>query len=157
MQSEPYARDIATSQRIGWRETSRETSFLWLLVCFLLSFFSISSFSRSISEIFLGQSPYVFSKRSYALGNRMPRQWHAYLARSFQQTPTSHYNVGQTPRALWSRTRDRSPLCLRQVRVNRGFQSMKNLDPNFRYCGHVRFLRVFIHTAKISEEYLKNV
>jgi len=113
---------------------------------FSLFLSSISSFSRSISEIFFGRSPYVFSKHSYALGNRMLRQWHAYLARFFQQT--SHYNVEQAPRALWSRTRDPSPLYLQQMRVNRGFQSMKNLDLNFWYCGHVRFLRIFIHTAK---------
>jgi len=52
MQSEPYARDIATFQRISWRETSREIFFCNFSMVFSLPFFDLIFLSLDLGDLF---------------------------------------------------------------------------------------------------------
>lgn len=66
---------------------------------------SFSRFFFSLFSMLSGSYKVSSSTRSFALGYRTPRQWHANLARFFYQYVALQRRTG-APRALWPRTRE---------------------------------------------------
>lgn len=151
MQSESYARDITTFQRINWRETSRETSFRNFSFVFSLPFFrSHLSFARSRRSfsVHLLQA-LICARKSYA--EAVTRLFGKILSANIAlQRRTGSVGI------VIKNKRSFAVVSAANARKSRILVD-EELRSKFSILWTVRFLRVFIHTAKISEGYLKNV